>query len=643
VPNRSVVVAALMIAVLGLGGTSVSAQTSWAVVVGVNDYAAYEGVEGGDLRGAVHDALSMRGVLQSRFNVPPENILTLLDRDATKDAIRDGLTGWLPTRVTPEDRVIFFFAGHGAQMGDVDWDETDYLDETISPADALATRADNDINDDELRSWLSESAAAQIVVILDSCHSGTGTRAFGEYVQPRSRIAWMRHGEALDRSGTPRSDGQPEGGSGIQNDLDDRIIEFAAAASGESAMDLSFRNDQGEHQFYGGAFTTHFVREIEAAGDDITFGDLYRRTLTAMRISRLEQTPQFRGPVEGTAFALPEGPTALAPSDGVSVESAVIVPTVVNIAVGRVQIELQADHGLSPEDVLADDLGALIRIEEVSIARAQGVVFLGETRVGATLSRADVELPDRVLRVHLGSVPEGDRAAYRVLLAKADRVELVSNPELGADIYLLPEDGVIRVLGRDGSVRAAMALGADGTPGPTLLTHVVRESVLQQVSLLSHSSPEFSVTLETASTSADFAVGEPVRFSVESGRDGYLTLIDLSPDGSLTVLFPNAWSGAGRVRAGERIVIPSQDGPFEIRATEPLGRGFVRALVTENPLDLPLDESGFASGGPGALSRSLRQALIEVGSSTRGLKVFRKEGQVLSGSWATAILSYVVR
>lgn len=69
------------------------------------------------------------------------------------------------------DIVVFFFAGHGGQRTDTNGDESDGKDETLVAYDAP-------IIDDELGSlWLKFRTGVRIVMISDSCNSGTNERA----------------------------------------------------------------------------------------------------------------------------------------------------------------------------------------------------------------------------------------------------------------------------------------------------------------------------------------------------------------------------------------------------------------------------------------------------------------------------------
>jgi hypothetical protein len=148
--RRYAPLAALLAAVplLAFGPQQRVAATHWALLVGISDYIEFDDVEGGDLPGAEHDARRIRDVLVMKGYVPETNIRMLLNRDATRAAIEESITGWLADNARPGDNVTIIFAGHGSQMWDESGDEDDGLDETIAPADVMATSTENDISDD---------------------------------------------------------------------------------------------------------------------------------------------------------------------------------------------------------------------------------------------------------------------------------------------------------------------------------------------------------------------------------------------------------------------------------------------------------------------------------------------------------------
>jgi hypothetical protein len=71
---------------------------------------------------------------------------------------------------------MFYYSGHGSQVVDTDGDEIDGLDEILCPHDIDFAKKFY-ISDDDLRGIFAKlPEGMNLEVILDCCHSGTGTR-----------------------------------------------------------------------------------------------------------------------------------------------------------------------------------------------------------------------------------------------------------------------------------------------------------------------------------------------------------------------------------------------------------------------------------------------------------------------------------
>ena len=97
------------------------------------------------------------------------------------------------------------------------------------------------------------------------------------------------------------------------------------------------------------------------------------------------------------------------------------------------------------------------------------------------------------------------------------------------------------------------------------------------------------------------ALMSPLSFRVTSGRSGYLLLFTLSPDGSITCLYPNPTRPSLPIGSGESFALPStaerQQG-FDLVASPPPGRQLVFLLYSPIPLpSLPV------GGDPSSLLR----------------------------------------
>lgn len=118
------------------------------------------------LRGCLNDANSMRNLAVQRGYTP-----TLLTESAATAANVQAALSEAVSRLTPDQTMLVTYAGHGSQVADTNSDESDQLDETW-------VLYDRQLIDDELAAiWGPAPAGSRILVVSDSCHSGTATRA----------------------------------------------------------------------------------------------------------------------------------------------------------------------------------------------------------------------------------------------------------------------------------------------------------------------------------------------------------------------------------------------------------------------------------------------------------------------------------
>jgi len=174
----------------------VEAQTNRALIVAISNYPIENGW---DETHATNDCELLTPMLKMN-GYKRSNIKTLLNENATKSAIVKELE-LLEERAETGDYIYIHFSGHGQQMADDNGDEPDFLDEAFIPYNAYYRyivgkyEGENHLRDDELeclidkiRSKIGETGS--VLVIMDACHSGTGTRVVeGEdYVRGTSYI-----------------------------------------------------------------------------------------------------------------------------------------------------------------------------------------------------------------------------------------------------------------------------------------------------------------------------------------------------------------------------------------------------------------------------------------------------------------------
>ncbi len=141
-----------------------------AVCIGINNYPGTSN----DLQGCVNDANDWCALLG---DYGFETSL-LLDSQATRQNVKTALEN-LVLSVRQGDVAVFTYSGHGTQVLDLSGDEGDIYDEAIYVYDGT-------ILDDELRDIIDQiDPQASLVVISDSCFSGSVTRLVPEKARPR--------------------------------------------------------------------------------------------------------------------------------------------------------------------------------------------------------------------------------------------------------------------------------------------------------------------------------------------------------------------------------------------------------------------------------------------------------------------------
>lgn len=152
-----------------------------ALLTGINNYQYI-----GDLSGCLNDVANMKSLLEDSFGFESENIRELENHQVTYDNIRDGFD-WLFEDAEEGDRLVFHFSGHGSYKPSEDDDEP--VDELLCLYSMDWDDEDSFLLDDDLGDLLKRKPDGVIMtVVLDCCHSGTGTKAIaGKKGKKKSR------------------------------------------------------------------------------------------------------------------------------------------------------------------------------------------------------------------------------------------------------------------------------------------------------------------------------------------------------------------------------------------------------------------------------------------------------------------------
>jgi secreted trypsin-like serine protease len=142
-------------------------------------------------------------------------------------------------------------------------------------------------------------------------------------------------------------------------------------------------------------------------------------------------------------------------------------------------------------------------------------------------------------------------------------------------------------------------------------THASKPSTLAQLSLELLAGPKLNL-------------GDLIQLRIISSVDGNLAVFNRDPDGTTYQIFPNRFvknAGSGRIRSGVPLVLPDQGDGFRLRATPPLGKSTIIALVF--PPETPISDITKLNDSLGKIDdpKSLFESLADREVKTRGIKV----------------------
>lgn len=581
---------------------------SYALIVGISDYANFGPEIGGDLPGARNDALAFRDVFIAQKGFDAQNIHMLLDREATKEAIVKEFK-WLASTVQPGDLVTFTFAGHGSQMWDTNGDEEDGLDETICPTDVVKGDTKNDIPDDELNSLLKSIPTDNITVVLDNCHAGSGTRAITPFARPRALNRVATTDVAKPSNATA---GQPV--SGAADATPASVLEIAAAQSDEVAVDAEWPGENGTASTFNGAFTRNFVRNLWQS-PAASYEEVFNQTVEDMKRERFAQRPNIdSGSKKGK-----EAQPAFIAFGAKTANDEGLVPIT---AVSGNSIEIAGGENAGITTGSTYKVGAVaLRITKVESNRALASAIGGTVKAGDRARLTSYVAPSADLKVSVAGLAAATRTAIAAQLKNVSGITLVEGARDFAHLLVRPKDNDYVIIGLDGATRHTASKPAE------LSALLAQEAGAHQLAALENPAHPFLLDFAFKNNQKNFKLGDAIEFRARTNRDGYLTIVDLGTDGKVVVIYPSEAGQDNRIRANQEFSLPTGDIKFE--AQLPSGRGIVRAFLTDRPLELSFSQGDATQAS--LVGKALRKAIGATASNA-----------IPVNNWATASVVYSI-
>ncbi len=595
-------------------------------------------------------------------------------------------------RKNPNAIVVFQYSGHGSQADDTNGDEPDKLDETLVSVESRDPQNKHfDITDDELNDLFEQLSqhTSNITFILDSCHSESASRAPGKVrrvtkdVRPQPALSssrstsQTRDGERVDvlprneryvtisgsRSTEVSNERKGSGGRKTTGAMTYYLIRALQRAKPET----TYRELMEE---VGKAVTLEFpaqhpqiegnIRRNVLSGAANREDPFIKITAVKGKIITLD-AGAAQGVKEGTPIAIyaPDARRLAGAEKNLAIASVTKVSAFTATAETReaVAIPLAAkavmmapNYGTAKLRVALDAAGGPAAVSGNLIAgigeevkESKTIEIVSSAGTGGTSPAAAPGWDVSLLSGKFGEVFK-DQGSIAPAAAGAD----AALPGSDADVYYLAGADGFPLFGffvRPSDTRGAQKIAA-------ALEQVAKQRALKALSNEARAGGEgiritpirvfgkltdagFKTDKEEVASpdQQDFGFdqGAYFKFQIEnqSGKDMYVTLIDLSTDGSIQVLYPP--EGAGElVKNGGKITPQSV---FE--TTGPAGYETFKIIATTDQTDFHfLTQSGVSRG-----DRSPLESLMDLALGRTRAKITKVAGV---DDWTTAQIDFVI-
>lgn len=257
----------------------------YALCMGINDYPGDEN----DLSGCVNDVSDMAQLLTRRGFA----VNTLVDAAATRAAMLAQMQAVLQA-AAGHDSVVITYSGHGTWMPDISGDEPDKRDEAWCPHDF----EDGVLLDDDIYATIAtyKQPDVRLLLLADSCHSGTVCRAIGPDLGPQARPRYMPPSRlpqyktlaevAASRTAPPRGKVQTVPGTVLISGCADREVSYDASFQGRP----------------NGALTYFAINALSKLPVGVTYDAWYKAIRKRLPNPDYPQTPQLVCPVAAKSW-----------------------------------------------------------------------------------------------------------------------------------------------------------------------------------------------------------------------------------------------------------------------------------------------------------------------------------------------------
>ncbi len=232
-----------------------------------------------------------------------KDILVLSDAAATKDGIMNAIKTHLIGKSAKDGIAVFHYSGHGQQIMDNNGDEIDGYDEALVAYNAKVRYqpgvyiGQNHIRDEELGEQMDVlrtkiGPKGNVMVILDACHSGTGTRGGGKHRGTDKPLESEGYAQTVKDK---KADNNAVSSNPSGSDKMAPMVGFFGASPHELNYETEDENGKGV-----GSLSYAFSRVFANADKNSTYRGLFDKIKVEMSGFAPRQTPQAEGDLDYT-------------------------------------------------------------------------------------------------------------------------------------------------------------------------------------------------------------------------------------------------------------------------------------------------------------------------------------------------------
>lgn len=283
-------------------------QNKLALIVAIGDYPASSKIRP---IASVNDVKYIRAsLLKNGF--AEKNIDTLINSQATKAGILKSLDQ-LAAKAKKNDIVVIHFSCHGQQIRDQKTveegkDEDDGYDEALIPYDALPKynptgyHGENHLRDDDLYPKVTAirqklGANGSLLIMLDACHSGTGTRDESFAVTRGEPIPFSDPENPLDSVVNLSAAEAKQGFFDVNADSVSNMVVISASSPNQVNKQVIINGEEL------GSLSYSFYKALNEMSAGSTYGLLFQKIRASIQAFIPDQLPMMEGNPQQVIFS----------------------------------------------------------------------------------------------------------------------------------------------------------------------------------------------------------------------------------------------------------------------------------------------------------------------------------------------------